>query len=226
VQLTIADTGTGMSPEIRARIFEPFFTTKERGKGTGLGLATVYGIVRQSGGSIDVETGVGRGTTFRIYLPVAPERAAAAPVPGPMSEEELRGSETILLVEDQEEVRSVARDILQRHGYVVLEAARPSQAIAIGQSSRAIDLLLTDLVLPDMSGRLLAAQLRNARPTIKVVYTSGYTDDRTVLRDVADAGFPFVQKPFTPAALLSKIREVLDSDRLPSSPRHAGRPPS
>jgi PAS domain S-box-containing protein len=226
VQLTIADTGTGMSPEIRARIFEPFFTTKERGKGTGLGLATVYGIVRQSGGSIDVETGVGRGTTFRIYLPVAPERAAAAPVPGPMSEEELRGSETILLVEDQEEVRSVARDILQRHGYVVLEAARPSQAIAIGQSSRAIDLLLTDLVLPDMSGRLLAAQLRNARPTIKVVYTSGYTDDRTVLRDVADAGFPFVQKPFTAAALLSKIREVLDSDRLPSSPRHAGRPPS
>ncbi len=215
VLLTIADTGAGMSPEVRARIFEPFFTTKERGKGTGLGLATVYGIVRQSGGSIDLETEVGRGTTFRIYLPVAPERSAAAPAPGPAHEEVLRGTETILLVEDQAEVRAVARDILRRHGYVVLEAARPSQAMAIGASNSAIDLLLTDLVLPDMSGRSLAAQLRAARPGLRIVYTSGYTDDRTVLRDVADAGFPFVQKPFTPAALLAKIREVLDSDRRP-----------
>jgi CheY-like chemotaxis protein len=211
VMLGIADNGTGMPPEVRRRIFEPFFTTKERGKGTGLGLATVYGIVQQSGGAIEVESALGKGTVFRVYLPASTSRGTVVPHQDRLAQR-LRGTETILLVEDQEEVRSVARNILTRYGYTVLEAARPGKALALAQSQQRIDLLLTDLVLPDMSGRALASRLQSLRPGLKIVYTSGYTEDRIVHRDIADAGLPFVQKPFTPAALLTKIREALDPD--------------
>jgi CheY-like chemotaxis protein len=218
VQLTVTDTGTGMTDEVRARLFEPFFTTKEGGKGTGLGLATVYKIVTQSGGAIDVDSEIGRGTTFRILLPVRGAGLARTDDEVDRPAAETLGHETILVVEDQAEVRAVARHILQRSGYRVIEADGPEEAIAIARDHNlAIDLLLTDIVMPVMSGPALAARLHAQRPALNVVYTSGYSEDHVaLLQEISAAGVPFVQKPFTPGALRATIREALDRRRAVS----------
>jgi PAS domain S-box-containing protein len=212
VMLAVTDTGTGMTPELQARIFEPFFTTKAPGKGTGLGLATVYGIVKQSGGHLRVYSEPGAGTTFKIYFPhtdEAPDARPAKPREAPR-----RGTETILLVEDEAEVRSLAQEALERFGYTVLAAALPTDAMLIAERHvGTIDLLLTDVVMPRMSGRALAEAVTTTRPGIKVLFTSGYTDDAIVRHGVLEAGIQFLEKPFTPPVLGAKVREVLDQDR-------------
>ena len=208
VRLKVRDTGCGMDEETRLRIFEPFFTTKERGKGTGLGLSTVYGIVKQSGGHITVESQPDSGTTFRILLPMAEEKVAEADAPAQAHSP--KGSETILVVEDEEAVRKLTRIILSVGGYTVLEAANGFEALELcGQ--RSIDLLLTDVVMPQMSGRELVEKVSLIRPRMKVLYMSGYTDDAIVRHGVLDAGVPLLQKPFTPDTLSRKVREILDN---------------
>jgi two-component system cell cycle sensor histidine kinase/response regulator CckA len=211
VMLVLSDTGIGMDETVKAHLFEPFFTTKERGKGTGLGLATVYGIVKQSGGSIFVHSQPAHGTTFNIFLPRT-ERSVDlpnAPRPAPQSP---GGTETILLVEDQPEVRAVTRDAMARHGDTVLEAANGAEAVSILKNHVGeVRLLLTDVVMPGMSGRDLAEQLVAGRPDLRVLYTSGYTDDAIVHHGVLEAGMAFIQKPFTPHELLQKIRDLLDA---------------
>jgi PAS domain S-box-containing protein len=266
VLLEVTDSGTGMDAATQAHLFEPFFTTKEPGKGTGLGLSTVYGIVEQSGGSVTVETGVGRGTTFRIYLPQVGAAAATAPAfrppasaptiarpPAPMAPVPLRPvtavppppgpaapvppspvplsapvhaaplepakvetpparSETVLLVEDALRVRAVVREILEMNGYHVLEARHGAEAIEISERHRGpIHLMVTDVVMPQMSGRELAQRLLPVRPDMRVLYMSGYTDDAIVRHGVLGAGMAFLSKPFTPDALAVKVREVLDA---------------
>jgi signal transduction histidine kinase len=210
VMLAVSDTGVGMDASTMAHMFEPFFTTKKRGEGTGLGLATVYGIVKQSGGSIWIYSEPGKGSTFKVYFPVAHasaiEPTAAAE---PMS---TRGTETILLTEDQDEVRAVARTILTRSGYTVLEAANPYDALRIARNHRLpIDLLFTDIVMPGMNGRELAQQVQAIRRGIKVLYSSGYTDDTIVRTGVLERDIAFIQKPYAPDALLHKVRDVLDA---------------
>ncbi len=211
VMLALSDTGIGMDPKTQARIFEPFFTTKGPRKGTGLGLAMVYGIVKQSGGNIWVYSEPGQGTTFKIYLPRIEEaiesaqgRSALAPP--------LRGMETVLLVEDEDAVRDLARDILQARGYTVLEARHGAEALRISeQHPGPIHLMLTDVVMPEMIGRELADRLAVLRPETKVLYMSGYTDNAVVHHGVLDPGTIFLQKPFTAAVLARKVREILDS---------------
>jgi two-component system, cell cycle sensor histidine kinase and response regulator CckA len=211
VVLSVSDTGVGMDEDTRARIFEPFFTTKGPGKGTGLGLATVYGIVEQSGGFIRVSSEVGLGTIFRVYLPaasaaVSPGVALSAPP------ELLSGTETVLLVEDLASVRAVARQVLERRGYKVLAAADGPGALRLANGySGPIHLLLTDVVMPQVSGRHLADRLVGLRPAIKVLYMSGHMDDAIVRHGVLESGTSFLQKPFTPDTLARKVREVLDS---------------
>jgi len=264
ILLEVTDSGTGMDVATQAHLFEPFFTTKEPGKGTGLGLSTVYGIVEQSGGSVTVETGVGRGTTFRIYLPqvetpvpagrplsvarpaapmtpvplrlppaVSPAPVSAAPtppppaplqpVPGPMEpatakETPSTQNETILLVEDALRVRAVVREILEMNGYHVLEARHGAEAIEISERHRGpIHLMVTDVVMPQMSGRELAQRLLPVRPDLRVLYMSGYTDDAIVRHGVLGAGMAFLSKPFTPDALAVKVRELLDSPPAPAN---------
>jgi len=211
VLLMVSDNGSGMDAATQARIFDPFFTTKEAGRGTGLGLAVVYGIVKQSKGYISVYSEVGHGSTFRIYLPVD-ERAAkpqAPSAPRPLSP---RGTETILLVEDDPAVRALANSILGDKGYAVLAPQHPAEAEQIcAQHAGTIHLLLTDLIMPGMSGRELARRAAALRPQIKVLYMSGYTEDALVRRQVSENSFAFVQKPFSPAVLEAKVREVLDS---------------
>ncbi len=206
VMLAISDTGTGMDAATRSRIFEPFFTTKEKGKGTGLGLSTVFGIVEQSGGAMTVESSPGRGTTFRIFLPQTDERELEVSA----GVRQLRGGETILLVEDDGQVRKVATAILQRSGYHVLVAESGPDALArYRERLDEVDLLLSDVVMPAMSGRELADQLSGIRPDLRVLYMSGYTDDAIVHHHVLDSGAVLVAKPFTQASLLDRVRDVL-----------------
>jgi PAS domain S-box-containing protein len=210
MQLAVTDTGTGMSKEVQAQIFEPFFTTKEKGKGTGLGLSTVFGIVQQSGGTVWVYSEPGHGTTFKIYLPVAQDAAVTTTAPAPVARP--RGSETILLVEDEPGVRAIARGILSRAGYKVLEAEDGATALRVFESTQEpIHLVLTDVVMPGMSGRELVEELAKREPGLKVLFMSGYTDDTVVHHGVLDRGFAFLQKPIMPDALGKKVREVLDA---------------
>jgi len=211
VMLAVSDTGVGMDAATQARIFEPFFTTKEKGKGTGLGLATVYGIVKQSGGWIWVYSEPGHGTTFKVYFPrVAEVAAPAAPTPAPPAS--VRGSETVLLVEDEEMILKLVHKVLQANGYTVLVAASGGDAERVaGQHDGPIHLLMTDVVLPGLNGREVARRLEATRPGIRVLYLSGYTDDAIVHHGVLEPGVAFLQKPFSPTVLGRKVREVLDS---------------
>lgn len=209
--LAVSDTGIGMDTQVKAHIFEPFFTTKEKGKGTGLGLATVYGIVKQSDGYVWVYSEPGQGTTFKIYLPRV-EAAAEPPAPKPTPPASLRGSETVLLAEDEEAVRNLTRRVLESHGYTVLTAGDGQEALRLADGHAGpIHLLLTDVVMPNMSGRQLAERVVSARPEAKVLYLSGYTDDAIIHHGVLEPGIAFLQKPFTPQGLARKVREVLDA---------------
>jgi PAS domain S-box-containing protein len=208
VLLSVSDTGIGMDELTRARLFEPFFTTKEKGKGTGLGLATVYGIVKQSAGFIWVYTELGHGTTFKIYLPRVHEDPVAAQ---PAASTEVRGSETIVVAEDAEGVRAVVQNVLRRNGYTVLPAPDGQTALdLVATHPEPIHLLITDVIMPGMSGRQLADRLREMRPGLKVLFVSGYTDDAIIRHGMLEPGIVFLQKPFTPESLTRKVREVLD----------------
>ena len=198
-----------MSEEVKAHIFEPFFTTKERGSGTGLGLATTYGVVKQAGGFIEVYSEVGIGTTFKIYLPRVEEKASQS-VKDDRPLDMRGGSETVLLVEDDDIVRNLCVQILERLGYRVLRGSNGAEAIGVAQKyGDRIDLLLTDVVMPGMNGDELARQLVLHHPEMKVLFTSGYTDDVISRHGILDEGVSFIGKPYTPLALARKVREVL-----------------
>ncbi|MBA3344385.1 MAG: response regulator [Gemmatimonadales bacterium] len=227
VMLALSDTGTGMDAETKGRIFEPFFTTKSRTEGTGLGLATVYGIVKQSGGYIWVYSEPGRGTTFKVYLPriAAPAEARGEKTGGAVRA--VGGSETILLVEDEDQVRALARRALERQGYQVLEAPHGQEAIAICRRyPMPINLVLTDIVMPQLGGRALADWLAVERPAVKVVFMSGYTDGDLGRQGVLDSAVAYVQKPFTAAGLAAVVRGVLDGPTAagPRTPARDARP--
>jgi two-component system cell cycle sensor histidine kinase/response regulator CckA len=214
--LAVSDTGTGMTPEVKSRIFEPFFTTKESGKGTGLGLSIVYGVVKQSGGDIMVYSEAGKGSTFKLYFPMAEAPAAMAETNGRV--EELRGSETVLLCEDEERIRKLVYAMLAKQGYKVLEAETPDAAMRMAREyAGRIDLLLTDIVMPQMSGFELAKTVFEMRPEIKVLYMSGYTDNRVNAGWVLEANMPFLHKPFTAAGLTQKVREALGTEATEAS---------
>jgi PAS domain S-box-containing protein len=211
VLLTVSDTGVGMDAATRARVFEPFFTTKRVGEGSGLGLATVYGIVEQSGGTIAVESEPGRGSTFRIHLPRVAAEVAAPEVAVPRADRGPSGTETVLVVEDEPTVRKLARQTLERAGYCVLEAADGPAALAAAATwDGPIHLVLTDVVMPGMSGPELAARLHATRPGLAVVYTSGYTESAVVHGGEVDATVAFIPKPYVPDQLTAKVREALD----------------
>jgi CheY-like chemotaxis protein len=201
-----------MSQEIQARIFEPFFTTKEAGKGTGLGLATVYGIVKQSGGNIWVYSEPGLGSTFKVYLPVDISEHVATSHTEPVRGQWSRGTETVLLVEDAPMIRRLAREIMLRAGYTVIDAGDAPQALELLDKHGPIDLLLTDLIMPGPSGVELSQQVRKQQPHVQVLYMSGYTDN-AILRDgmLGDSA-TFLQKPFTPEELLRKLRSVMETE--------------
>ena len=210
VMLAVSDTGVGMDAQTKARIFEPFFTTKEKGKGTGLGLSTVYGIVKQSGGYVWVYSELGHGTTIKLYLPRVD--APAEPQAPPRETATLTGTETILLAEDDDILRPLTKGLLAKLGYTVLDAESAEQALAVaGARQGPIHLLVADVVMPGASGRELARRLAQSRPETRVLYVSGYTDDAIVHHGMLDPGLKFLQKPFTPAALARKVREVLDA---------------
>jgi two-component system cell cycle sensor histidine kinase/response regulator CckA len=208
--LKVMDSGHGMDAVTLSHIFEPFFTTKPMGKGTGLGLATVYGIVKQSGGSIQVESEVGRGTTFHIYLPASEgsTRQQQRPV---VNETVAGGTETILIAEDEPDLRELARIFLEGYGYTVLEAASAEQAVQTADAfAGPIDLLLTDVIMPGMSGRQLAENIMGKRPQTRIVYMTGYTDDMVVQHKVLEPGVKLLQKPFSRDELGLKVRSTLD----------------
>jgi two-component system cell cycle sensor histidine kinase/response regulator CckA len=211
VRLSVHDDGIVMSGEIQARIFEPFFTTKDKGRGTGLGLSMVYGIVKQHGGYVGVRSEEGGGTTFEIYLPCASVTDDTRAEAGAERGDAARGSETILLVEDEADVRELTREILEMAGYTVLEAARGAEALRLCREfARPIDLLLTDVVMPQMSGPELARQIAVLRPGAKIVYMSGYTDDALGHHGVLDPDIILLPKPFTPVSLMQHLRRALD----------------
>lgn len=210
VVLTVTDTGTGMTPQVQARLFEPFFTTKEPGKGTGLGMATVYGIVTRFGGTIGVYSEVGRGTSFKVYFPRADAAEMLVEAPTPATQPRA-GTHTVLVVEDEEGLRVLAKRLLQRQGYTVLVAADADEAIRLFEQNASIDVLLTDVVMPGASGPDLTRQLVEQRPALKVIYMSGYTEEAIVQHGVLKPGIAFLHKPFTSETLGRKIREVLDA---------------
>ncbi|HYC52807.1 MAG TPA: ATP-binding protein [Gemmatimonadaceae bacterium] len=219
VQLTVEDSGMGMTSETMMRAFEPFYTTKERGRGTGLGLATVYGIVKQSGGTITVESAPAQGTTFAVYLPVC---SPAEMIPGTTLERRVpsAGGETILLVEDEDTVRRLARRVLESQGYTVLEAINGVDALRIAADyAGVIDLLLSDVVMPELGGRLLAERLTTARPDTEVLFMSGYTDDDILRRGLLERGQRLIQKPFTATTLAHEVRTLLDAKKRRRSHR-------
>jgi PAS domain S-box-containing protein len=210
VAISIRDTGTGITPEVKARLFEPFFTTKAVGKGTGLGLATVYGIVKQSGGDITVESEPGKGSTFTVVLPSQPPPRGKGS--GASLHAAPRGTETVLAVEDEDAVRRIVRIALESTGYRVLEArSGPEALVAAARHGGKIDLVLTDVVMPEMSGRELAERIRKEKPGIRILYMSGYTDDAIMRHGIVESGVAFLQKPFSPLVLARKVREVLDA---------------
>jgi CheY-like chemotaxis protein len=210
ILLTVSDTGTGMDDVTKQRIFEPFFTTKEKGKGTGLGLSMVYGVVKQSNGYIDVFSTVGKGTTFKIYLPRIDQEPEERATKTTLSKA-FRGKETILLVEDEKNLCVLTRNLLEHYGYSVLEAESGAQALAISRQNTApIHLLLTDIVMPGINGRALAQTLSKERPGIRVVYMSGYTGQTVGGQTILSPGSHFLQKPFTREDLARKIREALE----------------
>lgn len=212
VMLALSDTGEGMDEETRAHIFEPFFTTKENGKGTGLGLSTVYGIIKQSNGNIWVYSEPGKGSTFKVYLPRldddSKDPGLASPAPGTTT----RGTETILLVEDEASVRKTAKRILAAQGYSVIEAENGEKAIrCYNDHDGPIHILVTDVIMPGMSGKDVADKLLASTPSLKVLYVSGYTDNAISHHGVLDQNTHFIQKPFTSESLAGKVREVLDN---------------
>jgi CheY-like chemotaxis protein len=214
VGLRVSDTGIGMDKETLSHIFEPFFTTKGLAKGTGLGLATVYGIVNQSDGQISVQSEPGHGTTFDILLPLVKEVVSEVIAPAPRI---TGGTETILLVEDSSDLRSVVRQFLEIDGYTVLGAADANEAMRVAaHHSGPIHLILTDVVLPGASGRILAESLQVTRPEAKVLFMSGYTDDTVLFHQLAKASLNFIQKPFKRANLANKVRYVLDETKVPT----------
>ncbi len=215
VQITVSDTGVGMDSVVQARLFEPFFTTKEKGKGTGLGLATVYGVIKQSDGYVEVRSELGKGAIFTIYLPVVQQCSTfeAARID---TVDTLNGNETILLVEDETSLRTLTRNVLERLGYTVLEASNGAEACELSASQETrIDLLLTDVVMPRMNGRDLADRMLRTRPALGVVYISGYTG-QGIGQGILPAGCHFLPKPFSRESLAVKIREALE-EKSPSA---------
>jgi two-component system, cell cycle sensor histidine kinase and response regulator CckA len=211
VTISITDTGHGMDEATQSHLFEPFFTTKNPGKGTGLGLATAYGIIRQSGGAIAILSELGKGTTARIFLPLTGEKVSAA-AGAKSAEGNLNGSETILLVEDEARVRKVMLDVLRGRGYRVLEANRGEEAMRLSKEYKApIHLAVVDVVMPGMSGPDVIRQITPLRPKMRVLYVSGYTDEAIVHHHIPESGIDFLQKPFLPDELALKVRKVLDS---------------
>jgi two-component system cell cycle sensor histidine kinase/response regulator CckA len=214
VMLSVSDTGTGMTTEVKALLFEAFFTTKQLGKGTGLGLATCQAIVQQSGGHIDVYSEVGEGTTFKIYFPQVAQPLNVAPKPkktGPLP----RGTETLLVVEDEPSVRHLARGVLEKQGYQVLSAANGQDALHVAREHQGspIRLVVTDVIMPLMGGKVMAEWLKTTLPDLKILFTSGYTDDTITRHGVLESGVEFLPKPYTPASLARKVRELLDEKK-------------
>jgi CheY-like chemotaxis protein len=217
VLLKVGDTGTGMDEEVMSHIFEPFFTTKELGKGTGLGLATVYGIVQQSGGHISVESSVGKGTSFKIYLPRV-EAATDFDITLTSGLEQVKAGETILVVEDEDILLKLVRSTLQQGGYQVLTASNGVEALEVfDHNSDRIRLILTDIVMPQMGGRRLVERLLESGANAKILFMSGYTDDVVIKDELLGDGIPLLHKPFSPAELIAKVREVLDSFKAVTS---------
>ena len=211
VSLVVSDNGSGMDAETRAHLFEPFFTTKAQGQGTGLGMATVFRIVKQSGGGMEVYSEPGKGTSVKVYLPRI-DQPAQPETESPLAAV-MRGSETILLVEDEEQVRNLVRETLRREGYKVLDAPGAAEARRIAAAHKGpIHLLIADVVMPKEGGRELAASLASRRPNMKVLFMSGYTDQAIVNSSLLTVESAFIQKPFTPAALSRKVRDILGTN--------------
>ncbi|MEO7425511.1 MAG: ATP-binding protein, partial [Fibrobacteria bacterium] len=217
VMLSVRDRGTGMAPDVKARIFDPFFTTKQIGKGSGMGLATVQGIVGQSGGYIMVESSLGKGSEFRIYLPRMKKEEQTPEIMTPMGDKDAyRGSETVLLAEDEEMVRTLVRTVLELSGYKVLESDGGAAALALARTyAGTIDLLLTDMLMNGLSGRELAESFLLLRPDTRVLFMSGYSDDLVIEDGLLGKEGGFVQKPFAPTQLIKAVREALDRSRVP-----------
>jgi CheY-like chemotaxis protein len=227
VELTVSDTGSGMTPEVKGRLFEPFFSTKPPDKGTGLGLATVHGIVRQSGGDIRVESEPGKGSSFRVFLPRLAD-AGDEEEPHPSTVAADRGTEVLLLVEDEDSIREPAAEILESRGYLVLAARDGAEALAVSQAHAGlIDLMITDVVMPGMNGKQLAEELRSSRPGMRVLFISGYPEDAIAHHGVLEEDKAFLQKPCPAAVLLRTVREVLDAPRkVPAAAASSGAGPA